>query len=88
VSATPWAERPQPLLDSGAFPLGHWRLATAADVTSSRGGLREEVLTRAADDDEDALERLLLASRSWRRTGSGTAGRRSRCTSPPPSGAG
>jgi two-component sensor histidine kinase len=61
VSATLWAQRPHPLLGSGAFPLGHWRLATAADVTSSRGGLREEVLTRAADDDEDALERLLLA---------------------------
>jgi anti-sigma regulatory factor (Ser/Thr protein kinase) len=61
VSATLWARLPQPLPGSGAFPLGHWRLATAADVTASRSGLREEVLTRADDPDDDALERLLLA---------------------------
>jgi anti-sigma regulatory factor (Ser/Thr protein kinase) len=63
VSTTLWTLRPHPALGSGAFPLGHWQLATAADVTASRSRLRDAVLSRrrVPDADGDALERLLLA---------------------------
>jgi anti-sigma regulatory factor (Ser/Thr protein kinase) len=63
VSGTLWAHRPQPVLGAGAVSLGDWRLGTPADVTASRGRLRDLVLRRRHGGrvDDDALERLLLA---------------------------